>query len=169
MKTRRLIRLVIPLAIAVVIILVAQRTEFGIVMLQQCAPFLLPSSQLARNLDCTDTDVVRESLGILADRRNPIAADRAVVLLKSPDDYVWLNSANYLGGLGREEAVPYLIKGLRHTASRSDGERVTDLQHITGQSFGTNFVAWSNWWAQAHSTAAFDFDSKLGPMPRKKW
>jgi hypothetical protein len=167
MKTRRLIFLVIPLALAVVVVFVAQRTELGIVMLQQCAPFLLPSSQLARNLDSTDPDVVRESFGIFADRRDPIAADRAVVLLKSPDAYIWLNSAEYLGGLSREEAVPYLIKGLRHTAWRSDSERVADLQHITGQSLGTNFVVWSNWWAQAHPTSAFDFDSALGPMPRK--
>jgi HEAT repeat protein len=167
MNARRVILLVISLTLAVAVLLVAQRTEIGIVMLEQSAPFLLPSSQLARNLDSTNTDVVRESLGILAERRDPIAANRAVALLKSPDDYIWLNAADYLGGLGRVEAVPYLIKGLRHTAWRSDAERIADLRDITGQSLGSNFVAWSNWWAQAHPGTDFDFDSALGPIPRK--
>jgi HEAT repeats len=159
--------LVIPLTLAVVVILAAQRTEFGIVMLQQCAPFLLPSSQLARNLESTNTDVVRESLGILADRRDPVAVDRAIQLLQSSDDYVWLNAAQYLGAVRRSQAVPYLIKAFRHTAWRSDGERLTDLQLITGQSFPADFRAWSNWWAAAHPDAAFDFDSHLGPVARR--
>jgi hypothetical protein len=167
MKTRRLILLVIPLALAVVVILAAQRTEFGIVMLQQCAPFLLLSSQLGRNLESTNTDVVRESLGILADRRDPVAVDRAIQLLQSSDDYVWLNAAGYLGAVGRSEAVPYLIKAFRHTAWRSDGERLTDLRRITGQSFPADFHAWSNWWAETHSNATFDFDSHLGPNARR--
>ena len=82
-------------------------------MLHSC--YLLHSS--LGNLQSTDTDLVRESLGLLCERRDPIAADRAVQLLTSPDDYVWLNSAEYLGAIGRAEAVPYLIKAFRHTAA----------------------------------------------------
>ena len=167
MKIRWLFFLFIPLAVAVLVILAAQRTELGIVVLQQTAPFLLPSSQLARNLESENADVVRESLAILTDRRDPVAVDRAIQLLQSSDDYVWLNAAHYLGAMGRAEAVPYLIKAFRHTASRSDGERLADLQRITGQSFPAQFRVWSNWWAEAHPNATFDFDSHLGPIARK--
>ena len=76
MKIRHLILLVIPVVLAFVVIHMAQRTVFGIVMLQHSAPFLLPSSQLARNLESTDIDLVRESLALLRERRDPLAAHR---------------------------------------------------------------------------------------------
>jgi len=166
-KTRISILAILSLAILAAVILVAQRTELGVISFQHFAPLLLPSSQLARNLESNNTDLVRESLAILRKRMDPSGAERAVQLLKSPDDYVWLNAADYLGALGRAEAVPYLIKGLRHTAWRSDTERINDLQLITRQALGTNFVVWSNWWEQAHPGTNFDFDSALGPIPRR--
>ena len=167
MKRRHITWVLVPLALAGIIILAAQRSEYGINMLQQFAPALLPSSQLARNLERTDPGVVRESLATLARRKDPVGTERAIALLKNPDPYVWLNAAHYLGGIGRQEAVPYLIKGLRHSAWRSDAERVVDLERITGQSLGTNFAAWSNWWVMGQTNVVFDFESSLGAKPRK--
>ena len=157
----------LAVALAVVFVLIAQRTVFGICMLEHSAPYLLPAAQLARNLESTDTDLIRESLALLCERRNPIAADKAVQLLASPDDYIWLNAALYLGAVGRAEAVPFLIKALRHTAWRSQEDFVSALQRLTSQSFPADFHAWSQWWVAAHPGAAFDFDSHLGPNPRR--
>ncbi len=165
MKTRLLTLSVLALGVAG--ILAAPRTVNGICMLHHHWPWLLPASQLARNLESTDTNVVRESLGVLRDYKNPIGADRAVRLLASPDDYVWLNAVLYLGAVGRAEAVPYLIKSLRHTAWRAEADNLSALQRITSQSFGTDFQAWRGWWVAAHPGTAFDFDSKLGPNPRR--
>lgn len=87
-------------------------TEIGIVLLSRSP--LVPSGRLADNLTSTDVDVVRESLGILAERKDSSGVQAAIPLLKSRDPYVWLNAAIYLGAMKRQEAVPYLIKGLRH-------------------------------------------------------
>ena len=169
MKPRLLIGVitVMGVLIAVAILFAMQRSSFGVGFLQQFAPLALPSSTLAQNLESGDTDLVRESLGILADRRDPIAVQRALPLLQSQDDYIWLNAAHYLGAVGRAEAVPYLIKAFRHTAWLSDSERVRYLQSITGQSFTADFRVWSNWWATTYTNATFDFDGHLGPIPRR--
>jgi hypothetical protein len=64
--------------------------------------------------------------------------------------------------LKRIEAVHYLIKGLRHKASRSYGTVTADLASITGLNFGTDFKKWHEWWATGHPSNGFDFDHDLG-------
>jgi hypothetical protein len=169
MKIRILIGvMLIGVIVALIVVVFAmQRSSTGVMLLQHSAPALLPSSQLARNLESTDTDLVRESLALLGERRDPVAADKAVQLLASPDDYIWLNAAEYLGAIGRGEAVPYLIKAFRHTAWRSEATRLSELQQLTAQSFPADFHAWSNWWATTYSDATFDFETHLGPIPRR--
>ena len=150
-----------------VIILQLQRSDIGVDILQNVAPIALPSSQLARNLESSDTNLVIDSLSILEDCRDPIAIQKALQLLGSSDDYVWLNAALYLGAVGRVESIPYLIKAFRHTAWRADAETLSDLQHLTGQNFPPNFGKWTNWWEATHTNVTFDFDSHLGPIPRR--
>lgn len=153
--------------IFVVVISYLQRSPVGVGMLQRSIPSALPSPELARNLESSNMDLVRESLAVLTERRDLIAIQQALPLLQSQDDYVWLNAAEYLGSAGRVEAVPYLIKAFRHTAWRSDPETLAYLQHITGQTLPADFRAWTNWWEPVHANETFDFDSHLGPMPRK--
>lgn len=127
---------------------------------------VIPASSYARNLDSSDNDLVRESLYFLTKRKDRVAVPKAITLLQSSDDYIWLNAAHYLGSCKRPEAVPYLIKALRHTAWRSDLETARDLHDITGEDFGTDFKRWQQWWLTKHPGFEFDWESHLGPMPR---
>jgi hypothetical protein len=86
--------------------------------------------------------------------------------LQSQEDYIWLNAALYTGACGRQEAVPYLIKALRHTAWRSDAKTVATLRELTGQNFGNDFSTWQAWWISQHPAESFDWTSSLGFQPR---
>jgi len=129
-------------------------------------PGLIPSDELRPNLTSHDNDLKCETLGILTDREDPCALDLAIPLLENGDDYVWLNAAHYVGSCGRIEAVPYLIKALRHSAWRGDADVVGYLRSITGKDFGTDFNRWHEWWISEHPDFQFDWESKLGPIPR---
>jgi hypothetical protein len=142
------------------------RSMFLMSLVEHMAPGLIPASSFARNLDSDDSDLVRESLAHLRNRKDPIAVDRAVELLQSTDDYIWLNAAHYAGVCGRREAVPYLIKALRHTAWRSDDEKIRHLRDLTGQDFGTDFARWHEWWMTQHPDSSIDWTSHLGFSPR---
>jgi hypothetical protein len=146
---------------------VSALTDITMVMCNLSCPWLVSSSAIARNLKNNDQgDIVYDSLSILGHRKNPIVVNRAIELLKSKDDYTWLNAAIYLGACGRQEAVPYLIKALRHTASKSYQEESDDLQDLTGQNFGTDFKKWKTWWEQSHPDSNFDWQSHLGFNPQ---
>jgi len=129
-------------------------------------PGAIPARAYAANLSSRNADLVRESLAHLTDRRDPVAVPRAIELLQSPDDYIWLNAAQYLGACQREEAVPYLIKALRHTAWRADERTVRDLRALTGKDFGASFEQWQAWWTEHHAGRVFDWTSSLGHAPR---
>jgi hypothetical protein len=169
---RRLIFIILGVVILLfgsaylLVIWVVPSNDMLMMLVEHMSPGLIPSSSYARNLDSGNVDLMRESLGLLRRRKDPIAVDRAIELLKHPDDYVWLNAADYLGALKREEAVPYLIKALRHTASRSDQETAGYLKNITKLDFGTDFDKWQGWWITGHPGMKFDWESALGPMPR---
>ena len=126
--------------------------------------FISPESWM-QNLDLPDYRRY-DAYQALGRSKSPIAVDRAIRDLRSDDDYLWLNAAIYLGHLNRVEAVPYLIKALRHTASYSDDERVALLQRITGESYGANFEQWQGWWLKTHSDTNIDWSSHLGFQPR---
>ena len=104
--------------------------------------------------------------GILQDRGSDIAIKEGLRDLSSDDPYTWLNAASYLGSFGRTEAIPYLIKALRHTAWRSDEERVEQLRKLTGKSFGNNFEAWHEWYISEPDQIVIDWESSLGFRPR---
>jgi len=103
---------------------------------------------------------------ILGWRKSPVARDIAAQHLHSDDAYLWMNAAHYLGCIGDPVAVPYLIKALRHTASRADEERRELLVALTGQDFGTDFVEWQRWWISRHPDFTIDWKRDLGRNPR---
>jgi hypothetical protein len=126
-------------------------------------PSFIPSSSYVRDLDSGD---VINSLLVLEERKDPIAIPKAIELLKRPDDYVWLSAALYLGACNRQEAVPYLIKSLRHADWRSDERAARYLKTITGTDFGTDFPKWQKWWLAKNPVTTFDWKSGLGFAPR---
>lgn len=171
-RQRRGIWIVAVIAVALVLLVLGlylfwdheTHSDTGVGLLDLVSPSLMPTSRLVQNLKSDDTDLQRESLGVLTERKDPAALAAALPLLKSKDAYVWFNAALYLGSLKRQEAVPYLIKGLRHQASRSWVECANDLTAITGQKFGTDFKKWHEWWEKTHPNSDFDFDSNLGHL-----
>jgi len=163
------IRKVIPIGLVVLVCLVQLAryiTGKSPAVFALISPKLVSSPSVAENVMKGSGDIVYDSLGILADRRDPIVVDRAIDLLNSDDDYMWLNAAQYLGACGRQEAVPYLIKALRHTAWRSDAKRVQLLRELTNEDFGTDFSRWQSWWVMRHPDNGMDWASNLGHAPR---
>ena len=167
---QRKLWIILPVVILGVLVLrqVAALTGFTMGLCDHISPLLVSSHAIARNLSTDRGDLVYDSLYILSQRKDPIAVDRAIQLLQSDDDYTWLNATDYLGACGRQEAVPYLIKALRHTAWRSDSERVRHLQKLTSQDFGADFQKWKAWWEQNHPDPHIDWESHLGFSPRLK-
>jgi hypothetical protein len=149
-----------------VIVWIAPRSVVLSSFVETLWPGAIPARAYAANLSSRNSDLVRESLAHLAARADPVAVPRAIELLQSPDDYVWLSAAQYLGACQRQEAVPYLIKALRHTAWRSDERTVRYLRALTGQDFGGSFEPWQAWWAGRHPDRVFDWASSLGHAPR---
>jgi hypothetical protein len=156
---------VIALAVVSVVYLVP-RNDFLSSLSEHFAPGLVPSSSYVDNLKSNDPDLVRESLSFLRSRKDPAGVSDALPQLQSNDDYVWFNAALYTGGCGRQEAVPYLIKGLRHTASRADPDTLAALTALTGRNFGNDFSKWQAWWVGRNPGQPFDWTSHLGFAPR---
>ena len=140
----------------------ATGSDTGVARLNAVSPSLVPPNRLVQNLEGSDPDLQRESLAVLTDRKDASGVSAALPLLKSDDAYVWFNAALYLGSLNRREAVPYLIKGLRHHAWRAHQDCANDLVILTGQNLGTDFEKWHQWWKISHPASGFDFDSNLG-------
>ena len=157
---------VVTLVLVIVVVVAIQRNVFLMSLVEQMAPGAIPARSYARNLASNDPDLVRESLALLTNRKDPIAVKRAVELLQSTDDYIWLNAAEYLGVCRQSEAVPYLIKALRHTAWRADKETVLSLRNLTAQDFGTDFSRWQEWWLHQHPDSTMDWTNHLGFSPR---
>jgi len=127
------------------------------------------TTSYVEDLNSSDSDTVLHGFYFLTARKDAVAVPRALELLHSSDDYVWLNAAQYLGACEHREAIPYLIKALRHTAWRTDTKTVAYLQHLTNQKFGADYSLWRQWWQQQPEyDVAFDWDSRLGHAPRRK-
>jgi hypothetical protein len=150
----------------VAIAIIVPRNMFLTGLAERTLPGLIPSSSFARNLDSNDNDLVRESLYFLTNRKDPIGVPKALTLLESDDDYIWLNAALYTGACGHQDAVPYLIKALRHTAWRADPKNAECLRQLTKEEFGQDFGKWQGWWLEQHPNAIFDWESHLGHAPR---
>jgi len=163
--TAGIVALVIALAVVAGVYMIP-RSVFLSILFEHFSPGLVPSSSYVSNLKSSDPDVVRESFGFLASRKDPAGVSNALPLLQSNDDYIWLNAALYTGTCGRQEAVPYLIKGLRHTAWRADPDTLSALTALTGKNFGNDFSKWQAWWISRNPGQSFDWTSHLGFAPR---
>jgi hypothetical protein len=164
-------RLARILAILLIVILigigagsVAESYDMPMMFCNRLFPFFPSSRALARNAENGTGDIVYHSLEILTQRRDPIAVYRAIEMLQSNDDYKWLDAANYLGACGRQEAVPYLIKALRHTDVRFYDQQARFLAALTSQNYGTDFEKWKSWWEKTHPDSQMDWNSNLGPL-----
>lgn len=126
----------------------------------------MPNEWWRRSIAADPSDHGYSGYEILSKRGSDAAIAEALRDLDSTDAYVWINAAAYLGGWGRQEAVPYLIKGLRHTAWRSDAERVKMLQQLTKQTIGNDFDRWRSWYEAEPDAKKIDWNSYLGHAPR---
>jgi len=115
------------------------------------------SQTLAKDLESSDRDLVMASLDTLTRRNDTAGQPQARKLLASADDYIWFNAALYLGAINDQQAVPYLIKGLKHPASRAYPDVARDLKSLTGQNLGTDQAKWLIWWKQRNPNSAFSF------------
>jgi hypothetical protein len=127
---------------------------------------ILPISYLVDDVKSPDPERQLEALAMLKGRGDASVVPMALTLLKSNDDNVWFNAALYLGANNRPEAIPYLIKGLRHTAMMADPETSSLLVTLTGQNFGTAFSTWQAWYLQQPGAQQIDWTSHLGHAPR---
>ena len=124
------------------------------------------STFLASELQSNDPEAIMHGLHFLSNRKHPAGVPQALELLKTSDDYVWLNAATYLAVCGRQESIPYLIKAIRHTAWRGKDERLHMLRHLTGQRFGNDFDVWLNWWeSESGNDTKLDWKTNLGHNP----
>jgi len=151
-----LVAIVALAAIGTAVYVIRQKitqSTFGLIV----AGDTVNSESLVANLDSPDRDLIMTSLGILADRSDPSGRTKAIDLLKSDDNYIWFNAALYLGAIKEKEATPYLIKGLKHPASRSHDEVASLLESMTGQAFSKNQGQWIEWWESEHPGSKFIF------------
>ena len=129
----------------------------GVLLLVIIAAKFRSSETLARRLSSENGDTVRNALYLLEERRDPAGKDQARKLLLSDDDYIWFNAALYLGAIGDGASIPYLIKGLKHPASRAYDDVAACLELLTTQKFGKDQKKWINWWKETNSDSDFDF------------
>lgn len=166
MKRSHYILILGALLFGAFVLRVALRSSLLPSVIESWHPGRIPASSYARLLDSSDPDEIMHGFYHLTKRADPIAVARGIDLLSHEDDYIWLNAALYLGACKRQEAVPYLIKALRHTAWRSDSEKAQYLRTITGADFGADFGRWQQWWLVRHPDSAIDWNSHLGHAPR---
>jgi hypothetical protein len=161
-----LARILSILLIVILIVLaagsVAESNDMPMVFCNRLLPFYPSSRALTRNVEDGSGDIVYDSLKILTQRKDPMAVYLEIGMLQSNDDYEWLNAAIYLGACGRQEAVPYLIKALRHTALRSYDQEAGYLKALTSQNYGTDFEKWKSWWEKTNPDSQMDWNSNLG-------
>jgi len=135
-------------------------------LIYDVAPTLISSESFLRTIEeRKDMGNVYDAYYILAKRNDPIAISHALQDLNSKDAYLWLNAASYLGKLQRSEAIPYLIKALRHSAYLSAPERAEMLQAMTGEPIGVDFVRWREWHEANYPDSQINWESFLGPRP----
>lgn len=159
--------LIIVVAVICVIVLLRQKSLIPpSVMGEHFVPGLITDEAWRRSIAEDPTAHGYSGYGILQDRRSDVAIDEGLRALSSDDAYVWMNAASYLGSRGRTEAIPYLIKALRHSAWRSDEERVEILKNLTGQTFGNSCDAWYEWYIVQNDAIELDWESSLGDTPR---
>jgi len=149
-------------AIAVTVALITRPSVIG----ENIAPELISDEAWRQSVADDPTAHGYSGYGILQDRKSDVAIEEGLRDIHSEDGYVWMNAASYLGSCGRKEAIPYLIKALRHTAWRSDDERVELLRLLTGETFENSFEDWFKWYDAQPNPIPINWESSLGHSPR---
>ncbi|MEO0452709.1 MAG: hypothetical protein AAFY98_01060, partial [Verrucomicrobiota bacterium] len=142
----------------------AQSGSLGM-FIEISVPRLISTNSWIRSLEADPTGHGYSIYGFLQKRETDAAIEHALEHIHSDDDYLWLNAATYLGSRGKREAIPYLIKSLRHTASYSIQERIIILERLSGQRFGADFFAWKTWYLSTNPNQIPDWESALGHRP----
>ena len=124
------------------------------------------TEELVAKVNSGHRDTILSGYYYLSEREDPVAVDKALEHVESDEDYIWLNAAHYLGACDRKEAIPYLIKALRHTAWRGDEETLQCLRNLTGEDFGDEFEPWYAWWINERPDFEIDWRASLGHNPR---
>jgi hypothetical protein len=166
-KRKRRIAEAIAVAIALVVIhFYGAQLGFIGYTADRYVPGIISSHSYKRAVMFPERNDAYSAYGVLAERRSKVAHQIALQHLNSTDDYLWMNAASYLGAIGEPASVPYLIKALRHSASRADEERSELLYKLTGEDFRTDFAKWQQWWITRHPDFKIDWESDLGPSAR---
>jgi len=75
----------------------------------------------------------------------PLSTAAMVKSLKNPDAAVAAASATVLGRIGDRTAVKSLVGALSRTETNVQQQVSTALRMLTGQNFGMDAAAWTNW------------------------
>jgi hypothetical protein len=113
--------------------------------------------QLVSFLNSSDDILLDNALSALEFRKAPGGREQAAKLLAHPHLYVWYCASLYLGAIGDQRSVPYLIRGLDHPAWRSRPRVVSYLKNLTGMDFGEKKEEWIKWWLAQQAGRVFDF------------
>ena len=113
--------------------------------------------QMLQLLQYSDTIILNNTLTQFEFSGNPAGRERAVDLLSHADRYVSYTASLYLGAIGDQRSIPYLIRGLDHPAWRSRPRVLNYLKRLTREDFGENKDAWIRWWNAQNVGAKFDF------------
>jgi len=116
--------------------------------------------QMLHLLQYSDTIVLNNTLTQFERSGSRAGTERAVELLRHPDRYVSYSASLYLGAIGDQRSIPYLIRGLDHPAWRSRPRVMNYLKSLTRQDFGENKDAWIQWWNAQNPGSRFDFTTK---------
>jgi len=113
--------------------------------------------ELVQFLDSHYEILVSNTLTTLEHRRLVGGKEKAAKLLNSRNASIWYAAALYLGSLGDQRSIPYLIRGLTHPAWRSRPRVVNFLQALTGQNYAEKKEDWVTWWLAQGREREFDF------------
>ena len=167
MKKKSIISLSV-LAVAGLLLLRSFGPQMGVIgmTIEHFCPGLISTASWVRCLEDDPTSHGYGVYGILEGRKTDAAIGHALKHIGSNDAYLWLNAATYLGSRNRSEAIPYLIKSIRHTASRSLDERTAMLAHLTPEAFGDDAEAWREWYLASDPTIVPEWEEDLGSSPK---
>ncbi len=153
-----IVRILVLLAfVAGVLVLWDYRLEKNNVALEFVLHGNPSEAELVGFLDSGYEILVSNTLTTLEHRKLAGGREKAANLLTSRNGSIWYGAALYLGSLGDQRSVPYLIRGLNHPAWRSRHRVVSYLQTLTGQNYGERKEEWINWWSAQSKAGGFDF------------
>lgn len=118
---------------------------------------VLSSQWIADNLSSGDPGLLMNALIVLEGRRDDAGKEQAENLLAHEDNRVCYYATLYLASVGYEDAVPWLIRALRHPYSETNPMAREFLREATDRDFGSKQAPWIDWWQREHPDRSFQF------------